>query len=121
MEQFAISTNFESAAARGNQRKRFDALAELKNFGRQTDGLRRVVSNDAIFDRHFGFHRQSPFRNETIGVMKQGQEMSREAAAFTRDTEPSEAWCLTQSPQLRKCSRSPLHRAAALHFSNRGN
>ena len=50
MEQFAIGANLESAAARGNQRKRLDALAELKNFGRQTDGLRRVVSNDAVFD-----------------------------------------------------------------------
>jgi hypothetical protein len=26
--------------------------------GRQTDGLRRVVSDDAIFDRYFGFHRE---------------------------------------------------------------
>jgi hypothetical protein len=50
MEQFAISANFEGAAARRNQRKRFDTFAELKNFGRQTDGLRRVVSNDAVFD-----------------------------------------------------------------------
>ena len=50
MEQFAIGANFESAAARGNERERFDAFAEFKNFGRQTDGLRRVVSNDAMFD-----------------------------------------------------------------------
>jgi hypothetical protein len=50
MEQFAISANFEGAAARRNQRKRFDTFAELKNLGRQTDGLRRVVSNDAVFD-----------------------------------------------------------------------
>jgi hypothetical protein len=50
MEQFAIGANFEGTAARGNQRKRLDALAELENFGRQTDGLRRVVSNDAVFD-----------------------------------------------------------------------
>ena len=50
MEQFAISANFESAAARRNQRERLDALAEFENFGRQTDGLRRVVSNDAVFD-----------------------------------------------------------------------
>jgi hypothetical protein len=62
MEQFAIGANLEGAAARGNQRKRLDALAELKNFGRQTDGLRRVVSNDAIFDRDLGLHRQTPFR-----------------------------------------------------------
>ena len=70
MEQFAIGANLESTAARGNQRERLNALAELKNFGRQTDGLRRVVSNDAVFDRHLGLHRQSPFRNETIGAMK---------------------------------------------------
>ena len=50
MEQFAIGANFEGAAARGNQRQRLDALAEFENFGRQTDGLRRVVSNDAVFD-----------------------------------------------------------------------
>ena len=50
MEQFAIGANFEGAAARRNQRKRLDALAEFEDFGRQTDGLRRVVSNDAIFD-----------------------------------------------------------------------
>jgi hypothetical protein len=56
MEQFAIGANFKSAAARRNERERFYAFAEFKNFGRQTDGLRRVVSNDAIFDRDFGFH-----------------------------------------------------------------
>ena len=74
MEQFAIGVNLESAAARGNQRERFDALAELKNFGRQTDGLRRVVSNDAVFDRDLGLHRQTPFQNETIDVIGAGQD-----------------------------------------------
>jgi hypothetical protein len=63
MEQFAIGANFKSAAARRNERERFDAFAEFKNLGRQTDGLRRVVSNDAIFDRDFGLHpASSPFR-----------------------------------------------------------
>jgi hypothetical protein len=62
MEEFAISANLESAAARRNKRERLDALAELKNFGRQTDGLRRVVSNDAVFDRYLGFHQRAPFR-----------------------------------------------------------
>ena len=61
MEQFAIGANFKSAAARRNERERFDAFAEFKNFGRQTDGLRRVVSNDAIFDRDFGLHPASSF------------------------------------------------------------
>ena len=56
MEEFAIGANLESAAARRNERERLDALAEFENFGRQTDGLRRVVSNDAVFDRHLGFH-----------------------------------------------------------------
>ena len=56
MEQFSIGADLESAAARGDERKRLDALAEFENFGRQTDGLRRVVSNDAVFDRDFGFH-----------------------------------------------------------------
>jgi hypothetical protein len=65
MEQFDIGANFESAAARGNQRKRFDALAKLENFSRQTDGFRRVVSNDAVFDRDLGLHRQTPFRERS--------------------------------------------------------
>ena len=56
MEQFAIGADFESAAARRNERERFNAFAEFKNLGRQTDGLRRVVSNHAIFDRHLSFH-----------------------------------------------------------------
>jgi hypothetical protein len=50
MEQFAIGANFEGSAARRNQHKRLDALAEFEDFGRQTDGLRRIVSNDAVFD-----------------------------------------------------------------------
>jgi hypothetical protein len=50
MEQFAIGANFEGAATRRNESKRFNALAEFENLGRQTDGLRRVVSNDAVFD-----------------------------------------------------------------------
>ena len=50
MEEFSIGANFESAAARGNESERLNALAEFENVGRQTDGLRRVVSDDAIFD-----------------------------------------------------------------------
>lgn len=61
MEQFAIGANFEGAAARRNQRKRFNTLAEFENFGRQTDGLRRVVSNDAVFDQDFSLHHTSSF------------------------------------------------------------
>jgi hypothetical protein len=66
VEQFAIGANFKSAAARRNERERFDAFAEFKNFGRQTDGLRRVVSNDAIFDRDFGFHSVRSFPKKMV-------------------------------------------------------
>jgi|GraSoi2013_115cm_1033766.scaffolds.fasta_scaffold75825_2 hypothetical protein len=74
MEEFAIGANLESAAARGNERKRLDALAEFENFGRQTDGLRRVVSNDAVFDRHLGFHFELLSKNQAIGTSKRGQD-----------------------------------------------
>jgi hypothetical protein len=68
MEQFAIGANLEGAAARGNQGERVYALAELKNFGRQTDGLRRVVSNNAVFDRYLGLHRQSSFPSTKLSM-----------------------------------------------------
>ena len=57
MEQLAIGADFEGAATGRDEGERLNALAELENFGRQTDGLRRVVSDDAVFDRYFGFHR----------------------------------------------------------------
>ena len=58
MEKFSISTNFKCPAARRNESERLNPLAEFENFGRQTDGLRCVVSNHAVFDCHFGFHLQ---------------------------------------------------------------
>ena len=75
MEQFAIGTDFKSAAARGNERERFDAFAEFKNFGRQTDGLRRVVSNDAVFDRDFGLHSVHSFPKKLSMTQNVGQEL----------------------------------------------
>ena len=56
VERFAIDGDFKGAAARGNEGERADAIAEFENPGRQTDGLRRVVSNHAILDPDFGFH-----------------------------------------------------------------
>ena len=56
MKELSIGADLKCAAARGNERERLDAFAEFENFGRQTDGLRRVVSNDAIFDRDFRLH-----------------------------------------------------------------
>ena len=75
MEEFAIGANLESAAARRNERERLDALAEFKNFGRQTDGLRRVVSNDAVFDRHLSFHFELLSNLDPIDAKKAGQEL----------------------------------------------
>jgi hypothetical protein len=66
MEQFAIGANFKGAAARRNEGERFDTLAEFENFGRQTDGLRRVVSNDAIFDRDFRLHSACSFPEKMV-------------------------------------------------------
>ena len=66
MEQFAIGANFKSAAARGDERERFDAFAEFKNLGRQTDGLGRVVSDDAIFDRDFSLHPVCSFPKKMV-------------------------------------------------------
>ena len=74
MELFSIGADLESAAARRDESKRRDALAKFENFGRQTDGLRRVVSNDAVFDRDFGFHPLAPFRCEIIGAIECGQD-----------------------------------------------
>jgi hypothetical protein len=56
MKELSICADLKSAAARGNEGKRLNALSEFENFGRQTDGLRRVVSNHAVFDRDVGFH-----------------------------------------------------------------
>ena len=75
MKQFSISPDFKSAAARRNKGERFNSLAEFENFGRQTDGLRRVVSNDAVFDRYFGFHFELLSEEEAIDVLKWGQEL----------------------------------------------
>ena len=57
MELFAIGGDLEGATARRDERERRDSVAEFENFSRQTDGFRCVVSNRAVFDSDFGFHR----------------------------------------------------------------
>ena len=76
MEQFAIGANFKSAAARRKERERFDAFAEFKNFGRQTDGLGRVVSNHAVFDRDFSLHPASSFPTKMVRKAQRWVKMS---------------------------------------------
>jgi hypothetical protein len=56
MEQFAIGLDLECTASGRDKSERFDPVAELENFCRQTDGLGRVVSDHAVFNRHFGLH-----------------------------------------------------------------
>jgi hypothetical protein len=56
MERFAIDGNFKGAATRWDEGERADAIAEFENLGRQTDGLRRVISDHAVFDSDFVFH-----------------------------------------------------------------
>ena len=81
MKELAIGANLESAAARGNERERLDALSEFKNFGRQTDGLRRVVSNDAIFYRDFGLHSARSFPMKMVRKSRERVKV-RAALAF---------------------------------------
>ena len=52
----SIYADFEDAAACGDKLQRTDALLELQEFDRQTDGLWLIVSSRAIFDRYFRFH-----------------------------------------------------------------
>ena len=78
MEKLAIGANFKGAAAGWNQCERFDALAEFENFCRQTDGLGRVVSNHAIFDRHFGFHCGSSFLEEKLSACSEAVKPERD-------------------------------------------
>jgi hypothetical protein len=70
MEEFAIGADFKCAAAGWNKRERFDVVAEFENFRRQTDGLRRVISNDAILDRNLGFHWTTSFQSEIIARLE---------------------------------------------------
>ena len=70
VEQFAIAADFEGAATRRNEGERRDPIAELENFGRQTDGLGRVVSNAAILDPDFGFHRSLLSSDEINGMRR---------------------------------------------------
>ena len=74
MDEFAIGANLERAAARRDERERRDALAEFKDFGRQTDGLRRVVSNNAVFDRYLGFHFELLSTEKRTKAARDGQE-----------------------------------------------
>ncbi len=67
MEQLAIGADFEGAATRWDEGERRDPIAELENLGRQTDGLGRVVSDAAVLDPDFGFHRSLLSENETSG------------------------------------------------------
>ena len=101
MEELAIGADLECAAARGNQGERFDALAEFEDLGRQTDGLRRVVSDDAVFDRYFGFHRELLSDSNVTGLGKHGQDMHPSAATAAEGQHAPMKRC----PRQRSASR----------------
>ena len=69
MDELIISANLERATATWNKGERRDAIAEFKNLGRQTDGLRRVISDHAIFDPDFAFHATLLSETEPSGRM----------------------------------------------------
>src|SRR2546423_14375538 len=96
MEQFSIGADFKSTTARGNEGERFDAFAEFENFGRQTDGLRRVVSDDAIFDRDFSLHSARSFPRKRYGVA-----LSRSSVLNSSDAPRAVFTCFTQLPHAR--------------------
>jgi len=73
MERFAIGADFEGAATGWNQGERRDSIAEIENLSRQTDGFRRVVSNCAVLNPDFGFHRTLLPCCETNGEEREGQ------------------------------------------------
>ena len=84
VKELSMGANFECAAARRDERERLDPLAQFENFGRQTDGLRGVVSNHAIFDRDLGLHGKLLSEVDVIGTSKPGQD-----AALTRRRRPT--------------------------------
>jgi hypothetical protein len=63
VEQLAVDAQLETAAARGNQLQVLDLLfVGREQFGRQTDGLRLIVSHRTIFE--FQMH-EVPFHLPT--------------------------------------------------------
>ncbi len=89
MERFAIGADFEGPAARWNQGERRDAIAELEDLSRQTDGFRRVVSNRAVFDSDFGFHQELLPEAKLLDRKKRSRRAWRAAlAAYTAASTP---------------------------------
>ena len=56
INKFAVDADFESATAGRNQLERANALLEFQKLFRQTDGMRFVVSDRAVFDDDFRAH-----------------------------------------------------------------
>tara|TARA_Y100001934_G_scaffold278191_1_gene378818 strand:- start:379 stop:597 length:219 start_codon:yes stop_codon:yes gene_type:complete len=56
MEHFSIRSNFKNAAVGWDQLQGADALLQLHEPFRQTDGMGLIVSSCAIFDDNFLWH-----------------------------------------------------------------
>jgi hypothetical protein len=72
MKEIAICADFECPALGWDERQRTDSFPEFENLSRQTDGFRRVVSDDAVFDGNFGFH-ASPSWVQRTKAEEEGQ------------------------------------------------
>lgn len=56
VHEIAVERQLEAAAAAGDQLQLVDLLlVRGQQFGRQTDGLRLVISHRAVFELHFHF------------------------------------------------------------------
>jgi hypothetical protein len=62
IDGFAVDRDLETTAARRNQLQRADALLQFKEFFRQTDGMRFVVSDRAVFNGDFQTHKRANAR-----------------------------------------------------------
>jgi hypothetical protein len=58
VDEFPVDGDLEFAAAGGGEGERLNVLFEPQEFFRQTDGLRFVVSNAAIFDGDLQWHKR---------------------------------------------------------------
>ena len=72
MDFLAINDDFKGAAARRDEGERANVLFEFKNFLRQTDGMRLVISSRAIFNSHVECHSgatliRCPFQVKRLG------------------------------------------------------
>jgi hypothetical protein len=63
-----IDRDLEGATAGRDEGERFDVLLEPQEFFRQTDGLRLIVSNGAVFDADVQCHTEVALPGRRLGM-----------------------------------------------------